>query len=186
MEPLENPITLRNTIHSLRASLTAATDRIAALESAPPPDNVERWVKYTTMFNAPELLADNAGSPTPGNPTVEIANIPANSVATGVRFEVPTLFSGGTLTNVEALIYSLGSTGGYIAGTPAISTTLFAPPTLSNLGLVPMILAGTSATPITLPFFMTGGYGNALVAGQLDTYIRLSIPQSTGTTLPTA
>ncbi len=34
--------------------------------------------------------------------------------------------------------------------------------------------------------FFYGGSGADLVAGQLDTYIRLSIPQSTGTTLPTA
>lgn len=179
MEPLQDPITLRNTIQSLRSDLASAKERIATL--GVPADNVERWVKYTTMFYAPELAGDDAGT-TAGNPTVKIAEIPANSVATGLRFDVPTLFSGGTLTDVVALIYSLGSTGGsIITGIPAISTTLFSTPTLSNLGVDTMILAGTSPTPITLPFSMSGGYGNVLVAGQLDTYIRLSIPGSTGT-----
>jgi hypothetical protein len=194
MEPLENPITLRNTIHSLRASLTAATDRIAALESAPSatgvlPDNVERWVKYTTMFNAPQLLADDSLSATAGFPMVEVASIPADSVATGLRFVVPTFFTGGPITDVLVNLSSLIVGGSSVTSSFTSGSSLFtiysatAPANLAKNGL---IVAGSAPTPIEFEFMFTNGYGSDLVEGQLDTYIRLSIPQSTGTTLPTA
>ncbi len=188
MEPLENPITLRNTIHSLRASLTAATDRIAALESAPSatgvlPDNVERWVKYTTAFDTPSLVSHVSGVA-----MVEVASIPADSVATGLRFVVPTFFSGASITDVQVDVSTLAVSGGFTTAMigPSVFTIYSAtvPDNLANTGL---IVAGSSPTPIEFEFvFVGGGTGSTLTAGQLETYIRLSIPQSTGTTLPTA
>jgi hypothetical protein len=189
MEPLENPITLRNTIHSLRASLTAATDRITALESAPPatgvlPDNVERWVKYTTAFDTPSLVSHVSGVA-----MVEVASIPADSVATGLRFVVPTFFTGGPITDVEVNLSTLIVGGSFLTSSftsGSSSFTIYSATAPANLARNGLIVAGSSPTPIEFEFVFYGGSGADLVAGQLETYVRLSIPQSTGTTLPTA
>jgi len=193
MEPLENPITLRNTIHSLRASLTAATDRIAALESAPEsappaagvlPDNVERWVKYTTAFDTPSLVSHVSGVA-----MVEVASIPADSVATGLRFVVPTFFTGGPITNVEVNLSTLIVGGSFVASSftsGSSSFTIYSATAPANLARNGLIVAGSAPTPVEFEFVFYGGSGADLVAGQLETSVRLSIPQSTGTTLPTA
>lgn len=184
MEPLQDPITLRNTIQSLRSDLASAKERIATLGTYVLADNVERWVKYTTMFNAPELVADTSGIP-----MVQIASIPANSVATGLRFAVPTLFAGTSITGIDVDLSSLTTTGGSItsgftSGLSVFSITSATVP--DNLAKTVMIVAGSSPTPIQTQFAFYSGTGSDLTDGQLDTYIRLSIPGSTGTTLPSA
>ncbi|MCE2925657.1 MAG: hypothetical protein LW822_09460, partial [Phycisphaeraceae bacterium] len=80
---------------SIQDEINAKERRLAVLEGAVPaagvlPDNVERWVKYTTAFDTPSLVSHVSGVA-----MVEVASIPADSVATGLRFVVPTFFTGG-------------------------------------------------------------------------------------------
>ena len=182
-----SPGGVQRQLFSIQQEINAKERRLAVLEGAVPaagvlPDNVERWVKYTTAFDTPSLVSHVSGVA-----MVEVASIPADSVATGLRFVVPTFFSGASITDVQVDVSTLAVSGGFTTAMigPSVFTIYSAtvPDNLANTGL---IVAGSSPTPIEFEFVFYGGSGADLVAGQLETYVRLSIPQSTGTTLPTA
>ena len=179
------PDALRTFISGTGGRLDKLERRSTAVASGVLPDNVERWVKYTTMFDAPDLVAHPGGYA-----TVQIASIPANSVATGLRFAVPTLFVGTAITDIYVYASTLSAPGGsFLTGSFSSGLSLFSITSVAatdNLAATALIVAGSSPTPIQVPFDFLTGIGSDLTDGQLDTYIRLSIPQSTATTLPSA
>jgi hypothetical protein len=174
---------------SIQDEINAKERRLAVLEGAVPaagvlPDNVERWVKYTTAFDTPSLVSHVSGVA-----MVEVASIPADSVATGLRFVVPTFFTGGPITNVEVNLSTLIVGGSFLTSSftsGSSSFTIYSATAPENLARNGLIVAGSAPTPVEFEFVFYGGSGADLVAGQLETYVRLSIPQSTGTTLQTA
>jgi hypothetical protein len=142
------------------------------------PDSVPRWVTFTVPHTHPSLAADGTGTV-----TLTIGTLPPGTVWTAVSLDVPTLFTGGT---ISAASLTLDAPAGSALIFGSLKTLdLFTAPALDQRGASQFCRCDPNAsTDVQITITLTGGVGADLTAGMLQVHLLASVPGSSAEVLP--
>jgi hypothetical protein len=134
-------------------------------------DQTLRWVRFEVPFSV--ALADIDGTE-----TINLAVIPAGSVAQAVRWvlETPWAATGLTVATIDAT--TLGAGTGFVDSIATSKTIdLLAAPSPDNLlARLDIVAPADASMTLTATLTLTGAVGSALTDGLLVMYLLLSRP----------